>query len=321
MKKTVSVICPVHNEQANIRPFYDRMLGVFESLDQERYEWELLFTNNCSTDNSLQQILGICDQDDRVRVLTFSRNFGYQCSIFAGLEHAMGDLFMIIDVDCEDPPEMLHQFLKHHEEGYEIVFGIRDKRDEATMMHLTRKLFYRVNRLLSDYEVVLDMAEFFLITKIVRSAITVNKSNYPFLRAEIGYAGFSKKGIPYKRAQRARGKTHYNLWGNVNFAVAGILSSTTVLLRLSAFIGLPLLVLNVVALGLLSVDWALHGVTFYPALAGLLLIDLTFCVYTGIFSALYIARDYKNGLKRPLYFVDPARSRTGTHEEATSPSG
>src|SRR5262245_6118207 len=140
-KKRVSVICPVFNEENNVAPFFSRILRVFKKLDPARYDWQLLFTINGSTDRTYDEVSKFCREHSSVQLITLSRNFGYQCSIFAGLEHATGDYFMIIDVDCEDPPEMLLDFLDFGEQGFDIVYGIRDKRDEFILMHWARKVF------------------------------------------------------------------------------------------------------------------------------------------------------------------------------------
>ena len=127
----ISIICPVFNEENSIPIFYKRLLAAIKPL-RETYDFELVFTNNRSTDRSLEIIKNICKNDTMVNVLTLSRNFGYQRSMLAGLNHADGDVFMFIDVDCEDPPEMITDFIEQWEQGYDIVYGLRDKREEPT---------------------------------------------------------------------------------------------------------------------------------------------------------------------------------------------
>ena len=297
----VSIVCPVFNEEAAVPIFYERLQKALIGL-RGRYEFELIFTNNRSTDRTLDVIHELRARDPEVQVLTFSRNFGYQASILAGLQHASGELMTIIDVDCEDPPEMLAVFLGEWENGYDIVYGLREKRNEPRWLQWSRKAFYRLNRLVADSDIILDMAEFFLITRTVRDAVVANASTFPFLRAEVAFVGFEIKGIPYERQKRVVGRTHYNLVGLWVFALAGIMSSTTLPLRLAGYL-FPLLA--VVDLVLLGVSLATGHAGPYRALVALTLLYLAFFA-----SALcvYQARVYKNVVKRPLYIVDWRKS-------------
>jgi dolichol-phosphate mannosyltransferase len=297
----VSVICPVFNEEATVPIFYERLQKALIGL-RARYDFEIIFTNNRSTDRTLDVITELRERDPDVHVLTYSRNFGYQGSILGGLQHANGDAMTIIDADCEDPPEMLVTFIAEWEKGHDVVYGIRAKRNEPAWLQATRKLFYRVNRLVADSDVILDMAEFFLITRAVRDAITANASTFPFLRTEVAFVGFDAKGIPYERQKRAAGRTHYNLVGLWVFALAGIMASTTLPLRVAGYL-FPLLAATDILLGAWAVGAGSPGP--YRALVALNLLYLGFFV-----SALcvYQARIYKNVVKRPLYIVDWKKS-------------
>ena len=237
MKKPnlISIICPVFNEEKTIPIFYERIVKVFDLL-KNKYDFELLFTNNRSTDQSLELIKRYHKKDPRIKVLTLSRNFGYQSSVLSGLKYVQGDAIFIIDVDCEDPPELLPKFLNKWEEGYDIVYGIRKKRQESQVLQLMRKLFYRLNKLISDFEVILDMAEFSLFTRYVRDIILSNQNTFPFIRSEIAYIGLNRTGIVYDRGKRVAGKSNYNFFQMFPFAVAGLLTSSTFLLRLPLYI-------------------------------------------------------------------------------------
>jgi dolichol-phosphate mannosyltransferase len=299
----VSIVCPVFNEEAAIPIFYERLQKVLVGL-RARYDFEIIFTNNRSTDRTLEVLRGLRQRDGEVQILTYSRNFGYQGSILGGLEHAGGDLMTIIDVDCEDPPEMLATFLVEWERGYDVVYGLRDKRNEPKWLHLIRKGFYRINRLVADSDIILDMAEFFLITRAVRDAITLNASTFPFLRSEVAYVGFDIKGIPYERQKRAAGQTHYNLVSATRFAIAGILSSSTLPLRLAAYVFFPLALADAMLFVLavtLGRPWP------FQTLVAVTLLYLAFFVSA---LCIYQARIYKNVVRRPLYIVDWRKSAT-----------
>jgi dolichol-phosphate mannosyltransferase len=297
----VSIVCPVLNEEAVVPIFYERLQKILAGL-RARYEFELIFTNNRSTDRTLEVICELRARDPAVQVLTFSRNFGYQASILAGLQHARGDAMTIIDVDCEDPPEMLAVFIAEWERGHDVVYGIRAKRNEPRWLQATRKLFYRVNRLVADSDVILDMAEFFLITRAVRDAITANASTFPFLRTEVAFVGFDSKGIPYERQKRAAGRTHYNLAGLWVFATAGIMASTTLPLRLAGYLFPGLVAVDV---ALFAWSMATGSVGAFRALVATTLLYLAFFA-TAV--SIYQARIYKNVVRRPLYIVDWRKS-------------
>ena len=306
--KLVTIICPVYNEEESIPIFYDRVRQAIAPL-LSSYRFELLFTNNRSHDRTLATILALRESDPSVQALTLSRNFGYQASVMAGMRHANGDAIIVIDVDCEDPPELIPVFIEEWQRGYDLVYGDRKKRSESYAVQLARLAFYRLNRLLADSEIILDMAEFALISKRMREVMLANRSTFPFLRAEAGYAGFERKGISYKRQPRVRGTTHYNFFGMAKFAIAGILSSSTFPLRLVAYLCAPLLLLNLLLAALdlaSSLEKAFHL---------LIIVDLLYLVFCCACIAIYLARDYKNGVARPIFIVDWEKSALNQSDE------
>jgi len=305
-KKLISIICPVYNEQVNIYMFYDRVQAVLLPL-RKKYTVEYIFTNNKSTDETFELISNLRKKDTSVQVVTFSRNFGYQASVLAGLHYARGDISIVIDVDCEDPPELIPRFIENWECGYDIVYGIRKKRQENLLVQEMRNLFYWTLNKMGDHEIILNMAEFALITKEVRKEILNNRSTFPFLRTEISYAGFNRIGIDYIRQARRYGKTHYNFWGMAQFAVGGILSSSTFLLRFSAFISVFLIPLNVIFL----VTELINQTGYFFQL--IVTTDLIYLIFFVAVISIYIARIYKNGVQRPIFIVD--RKYTLLNEE------
>ena len=296
-KKLISIICPVYNEQVNIIFFYKRVQVALLPL-RNRYTFEYIFTNNRSTDGTFELISNLRKKDRAVQIITFSRNFGYQASVLAGLHFANGYASIVIDVDCEDPPELIPAFIEKWEGGFDIVYGIRKQRQENFLIQEMRNLFYWILNKMGDHEIILNMAEFALITREVRQEILKNKSTFPFLRAEISYTGFNRVGIDYVRQARRFGKTHYNFWGMAQFAVGGILSSSTFLLRLSAFIGILLLPLNIF---LIAIEFTHPSNEFFRLLIG---IDLMYLIFFVAVISIYTARIYKNGVQRPVFIID-----------------
>ena len=300
-RKLLAVICPVYGEEETVPKFYERFRAVFSQLPQH-YDYNLIFVDNGSTDGTRQRVKEIIGGNARVFLIALSKNFGYQRSVECGLRTARGDLYQIIDVDCEDPPEMILQFLEEHANGYDIVYGLRAHRDEPWLIRQFRKLFYRLTRFVADENFVLDMAEFSLITREVRDAILQENNSFPFIRASIGRIGFAIKGIPYRREQRIAGETHYNLGGMLVFAVAGILSSTTLFLRIPVY-ALPVWVLAMAAVGVAGVY--APGAWSLPTLLAL---GFIFCGLTLTTISIYVARIYKNSLMRPNYVINRRES-------------
>jgi glycosyltransferase involved in cell wall biosynthesis len=306
----VTIVCPVFNEEKSVELFFARLTQAMR-VTEDKVRYELLFINNRSTDRTLEIVRGLSEQHANVNYLTLSRNFGYQASITAGMRNAKGDCVVNIDVDCEDPPEMIPRFIDKWLGGADIAYGIRHKREEFVLMHLARKLFYRVTRKLADHEIILDMAEFFLVDKRVRDFVLSSRSTFPFVRSQVGYVGFKREGIQYKRERRIAGETHYNIYGAARFGIAGILSSSTLMLRLLAYVGLVVAPLDFV----LAIVFACTclGSDVQPAswqryFAALVLLHAGWLVAGMGVMGLYLARLYKDNVGLPLYIVDQRNS-------------
>lgn len=292
----LTIICPVYNEGQVVPLFFARVKPVIDELSS-RYRVDLLFLNNASTDGTYEVIEALRKEHSFVYVITLSANVGYQRSLECGLRNARGDVVAFIDVDCEDPPEMLLEFVRYYEQGYDLVYGERVDREEIRPIKMLRKLFYQIVHRVADEDIILYMAEFSLITSEVRDAVVADQNSFPFIRSSIARVGFHRIGIPYKRHRRIAGETHYNLLGMMIFAIAGILSSSTLPLRVPIYL-LPFWLLLTAVLG------ATQIATGNPWF--LLVNVLSACTYLGgtvAFTALYVARTYKNGLGRPNYVI------------------
>jgi dolichol-phosphate mannosyltransferase len=296
---TLAIIVPVHNELGNIAPFYERTRAVLESLPA--VSWQMVFVNDGSDDGSLERICEVRARDERVKVITLSRDFGYHAVLLAGLSMVTADRYAMIDVDCEDPPELLGEFHAALESGVDVAYGIRSNRMEPALVTFFRRLFYYINKGIADSDIVLWMAEFAMISRQVRDAIIAPHTTYVLLRAEIGYVGFVRVGIPYVRGVRTSGKSHYNFFKMTHFAIAGFLASSTFPLRLILYVAVVVgvlfpLVAVLAGLGAAGIATLASVATFYFALVALSTI------------ALYLARTYKNGVARPVFVVDKNRT-------------
>jgi polyisoprenyl-phosphate glycosyltransferase len=313
----VSIIIPAYNEAATLPIFYQHLTQALAPL-QSRVDFELLFVNNGSVDETLAILQDFHRADPRVKVATLSRNFGYQAAITAGLTLARGDAVACIDADGEDPPRVLAKFVETWlDRKADVVYGIRGKRPESKLMQLGRRAYYRVTRMLADHEIVLDMAEFGLLDRRVRDAVLSTRSTFPFVRAQVGYVGFNRVGIPYDRESRLGGRSHYNLLRAFKFGLGGILSSSTFPLRLLAYGGAALvpaaLVTMVVAVVTSVRQRSFDFSTWMLLMMAILLVWAVFGI--GVL-AIYLARVYKDQVGLPLYVVDKTRSLLGGNGES-----
>jgi glycosyltransferase involved in cell wall biosynthesis len=298
-RKKLAVVVPCYNESANIEPFYE---SARKTLDALPLDWALLFVNDASVDDTLDKILALRRKDPRVRVATLSRNFGYQSALVAGLSNADADLYAIVDVDGEDPPEVLAKFHEAVEKGAQTVYGIRSERPEPAHIIFFRWLFYWVNQHIADGPVRLWMAEFGMFTRPVRDAILANRTTFPFLRAELTYVGLRMVGVPYVRQPRLRGASHYNFIGMTKFAVGGFLASSTFPLRLVFYLSAVFAAGYAIAAAAMRASLVEAG-----ALAAAM--GFVFLLVALPILSLYLARTYKNICGRPLFFLDPENSR------------
>lgn len=295
----LNVIVPARNERLNVPYFYERARTALETLAD--LDWSIVFVNNASEDGTLEQMLELRGRDPRVKIITLSRDFGYHAALVAGLSSVEGDCYAMVDVDCEDPPELLVDFYRALQQGAQIAYGVRSKREEPRLITFGRKLFYLANRRVADSEIVMWMGEFSMMTRQVRDAVLAAKTTFLSLRAEMGYVGFVRVGIPYLRAKRKYGETHYNFWRMTVYAVASILSGTTFPLRLVFYLAV------LVGLGF-PLYVRLMRLTAAGAVLAAAFVSLYFLVITIPLISLYLARTYKNVVRRPLFVIDQTRT-------------
>jgi dolichol-phosphate mannosyltransferase len=311
----VSIVVPAYNEQATLELFYAQLTAALAPLEA-RTDFELLFINNGSSDDTLALLTRLRERDPRIQIVTLSRNFGYQAALTAGLELARGDAVACIDSDGEDPPAVLARFVETWlAGGADIVYGVRGRRPESQWMQAARKVYYRVTRAVADHEIILDMAEFALLDRRVRDAVLATRSTFPFVRGQVGYVGFRRVGIPYDRLARLGGQSHYNVVGAVKFGLGGILSSSTFALRLLAYGAAALLPFGLVAVALLVAQMWRDGIaaTAFAGIVGLTL--LTWLVFGVGVLGIYLARVYKDQVGLPLYVIDHTRSVLENRDE------
>lgn len=236
-RELVSVIIPVLNEESNIQPLYHALQPVMERLSG-RYDFEILYVDDHSTDRTFEKVLALARADPRVRGLRLSKSFGHQKTILTGYRHARGRVAIQMDGDLQDPPALIPEFLSLWEMGYEVVYGIRQKRKENPLLQMTRMAFYRMLRLLSDDDLPLDSGDFRLVGPRILDELRQFEDCAPYLRGAIANMGFRQVGIPYDRPARLHGESKIHLWKMLDFAADAIVSHSLVPLRLATYAGL-----------------------------------------------------------------------------------
>lgn len=304
--KQISIVIPVYNEEDNVRGAHERVTAAMAGL-ADRYSYEILFTDNHSTDRTFEIIDELAQADPRVRCVRFSTNFGYQRSILTGYLMARGDAVVQLDADMQDPPEIIPAFLEKWEEGYAVVYGVRTKRQESVATTLIRKAFYRLINALSDDQLPVDAGDFRLVDRRIIEELRKYHDASPYIRGSIAAMGFRQIGIPYDRDRRTAGQSKFNFRACLSLAVDGILNHSVIPLRIASLVGF----VTFLVAGLGAVVYLVGKLVFrapWPmgfATTVLLLlfgIGLT-AFFFGILGE-YVGRIYLQVKQRPLTIVE-----------------
>jgi dolichol-phosphate mannosyltransferase len=236
----ISVSIPAYNEADNIDALHSR-LERLANLMASKCRLEFVFTDNHSTDATWEKLQDLARRDTKIRAIRFSKNFGFQRSIWANYLHTRGEAVLQIDADLQDPPELLNEFFEHWRNGYQVVYGIRHKRPESVMLQATRKLGYFLIDKLSDYPIPRDAGDFRLIDRKVINALMKFRTSNPYLRGMIAGMGFKQIGVPYDRNARTAGKSKFRLAQLVRLGLTGVFNHSVVPLRLATLAGLVIL--------------------------------------------------------------------------------
>ena len=301
---TVSIVAPIYNEEEIVDTFYDRAKNVLNSLDAMAHE--IIFIDDGSTDNSCEKLTAIANVDQNVRVVKFSRNFGHQIAITAGIDIAKGDAVIVIDSDLQDPPEVMRDFISKWKEGYDVVYGVRKKRKgESRMKRLTAALFYRLLRNLIKIEIPVDTGDFRLMSRRVVDKLKELREKDRFVRGLVSWIGFNQVGVYYERDERYAGVTKYPYKKMVKFALDGITSFSSMPLRMATWLGYftsflaflyGLSVFIQKALGYTVQGWA-------TIMVGMLFLGGVQLICLGIMGE-YIGRLFNETKQRPMYIIE-----------------
>lgn len=300
-----SIVIPVFNEEETIYELCKRIEEVMNQIEGVR---EVIFVNDGSTDSSLSLLIDIRQKFSEIKILNFSRNFGHQSALSAGLDYAEGQAVILMDGDLQDSPEAILKFIEKWKEGYDVVYSIRKKRKESFLKRLAFTAFYRIQAILSEIYIPLDAGIFSLLDRKVVLAIRSMPERNKYLSGLRAYAGFKQIGIPVERGPRFSGEPRVSLRKLFRLAFDGIFAFSTVPLKLATYLGIIISIFSFLigflgliskfVFGILLLDWD-YGLTSIFFLGGIQL------VFLGILGE-YIARIYEEVKQRPQYVIREA---------------
>ena len=305
--KKLSVIVPMYYEEEVAEECYKRLKKVLEGLS-EKYEYEIVFINDGSKDKTLNILENIAKENKNVKIISFSRNFGHQCAVTAGLKYITGDAIVIIDADLQDPPELIPEMLKLWEDGNDVIYGKRKSRaGESRFKLLTASMFYKTLNALSDVEIPKDTGDFRLVDRKVVEVINSLPEHNKFLRGLFSWVGFKQTPFEYERKERVAGKTKYPLGKMLKLAQDGIFSFSTKPLRIVGTMGIISILISIIILVYsilsyffnwndLTAGWTSMMVTM-TFLGGMILISLWMI-------GEYVGRIYDETKRRPEFIIE-----------------
>lgn len=302
----LSVVVPCYNEEESVALFYEELMKNQDFFAEEQVELELLYIDDGSSDRTVEEVKKLRQRDDRVHMVSFSRNFGKEAAMYAGLENAHGDYVVIMDVDLQDPPALLPEMYRYLQEGYDSVATRRvTRKGEPPVRSFFARAFYRLMKKISKTEIMDGARDYRLMTRQMVDAILSMQEYNRFTKGIFGWVGFKTKWLEFENVERARGETKWNFWKLFLYSLDGITAFSTVPLMLASVAGLLFCALAVVMILFIIVRKLIFGdpVSGWPSLVCIILLTSGvqfFCV--GILGQ-YLAKTYMEVKRRPIYLT------------------
>ena len=304
--KLLSVIVPCYNEEENIRDFYDEMLKNASFFQEKEIEVELLYIDDGSKDKTVEEVRKLREQDERVHLVSFSRNFGKEAAIYAGLQKSKGDLVVLMDADLQDPPSLFPEMYGYIEQGYDSVATRRvSRKGEPPVRSFFARMFYRLMNKISKTDIVDGARDYRLMTRQVVDAILAMTEYNRFTKGIFGWVGYDTKWIEYENVERRKGETKWSFWKLFVYSLEGITAFSTIPLTMSAVMGAFFCVLAFIFVIVIIVRTLIFGdsTSGWPSLVCIILfvsgVQL-FCI--GIVGQ-YLSKTYMEVKRRPIYLV------------------
>ena len=313
--KKITIIIPAYNEEESLPFLYERLEKLINSIDN--YEFEILFVNDGSKDNTINLIKEYREKDPRISFVDFSRNFGKETAMIAGLDYATGDAVIFMDADLQDPPELIPEMIKYWEEGYDDVYAQRKSRaGESFLKKFTSKMYYRVLQMLTPVPIQKDTGDFRLLDRRCVNALKKLRETDRNSKSMFSWIGYKKKAVMYDRDARVAGKTKWNYKKLVNLAIDGITSFTTSPLRISTYIAIP----TFLALFIYFIYVIIKCIRLNVAIQAFQAIILLVLFFSGVQILLfgiigeYLGRIFNASKNRPLYLVNEYNGKREENE-------
>jgi glycosyltransferase involved in cell wall biosynthesis len=304
--KLVSIIVPCYNEEESVNLFYDKIKEVIATLLND-YSFEIIFVNDGSKDDTLTNIKTLANLDSAVKYISFSRNFGKESALYAGLDKSMGDYVVVIDVDLQDPPELIVDMLEIVEhEDYDIVATRRTSREgEPIVRSFFARLFYRLINSISDVKLVDGARDYRLMTRQVVDAILELCEYNRFSKGLFNWVGFNTKWLEFENIQRSAGSSSWSFWSLFNYSIEGIVAFTTIPLSISTFLGIIFSIVSfimIIVLVLRKILYANPVAGWTSTVSIILLLGGIQLLSIGVLGK-YLEKTYIETKNRPIYII------------------
>lgn len=304
-KKLVTILVPAYNEQEVLHLLYDRLKNIMD--DNINYNFEILFVNDGSKDNTLNIIQELRENDRRVCYVNLSRNYGKETAMMAGLDYSKGDCVIILDADLQDPPELIPEMLKYWEEGFDDVYAKRrSRKGESFLKKFTSKMYYALLQLVTKIEIQKDTGDFRLLDRRCVEALKQIRESQRYTKGLFSWIGYNKKEILFDRDPRAAGKTKWNYGKLINLSIDGLTSFTTAPLRFAAIIGIIVSLIGFFYMLIIIFKTLFFGIDvagYASTLVVILFLGGLQLIFLGVIGE-YLGRAFYESKHRPLYFID-----------------
>jgi polyisoprenyl-phosphate glycosyltransferase len=303
MAQRISVVVPAYNEELVINETHKRLNDALSSI---AVDYEIIYVNDGSRDKTIEILKEIGAKDSHVRILNFSRNFGHQVAVTAGIQNATGNAVVLIDADLQDPPELIKEFVRKWQEGYDVVYAIRKSRaGETWFKKFTAAIYYRTLRKLIDIEIPLDTGDFRLMSRKVVDSLNAMPERHRFIRGLVSWVGFKQIGVEYERQERFAGETKYPLKKMIKFAMDGITAFSYKPLQLASWLGVYAALIGFVGILAIIALKFLTQVTVQGWSSLMVVVLFIGGVQLGILGIMgeYLGRIYDEVRGRPLYLL------------------
>ncbi|SHI31882.1 glycosyltransferase family 2 protein [Clostridium intestinale] len=297
MRSLITIVVPMYCEENLVYEFYERLKKVIDSIE---IDYEVIFVNDGSKDSTLEKLKLVCNIDNRCRIIDFSRNFGHQIAITAGINNSKGDAVIIIDGDLQDPPEVIPDMIEKWKQGFDVVYGRRLERNGETWFKITSaKIFYKFLSRVSEIDIPQNTGDFRLMDKKVVDSFNSMEEKSRFVRGIVSWVGFRQTYVDFKRDERLNGYTKYSLWKMFNLAENGIISFSSKPIKFIIVLGIIIEIIS----NIMMINGVLNRLNKELIIASLVIFFIGIQVISLGIIGLYISRIYEESKNRPLYII------------------